>query len=569
MPGRQNVGNQNGNKCSTECRESVFQMHVRIRVSTGLSGNAIGNNGNPIRCYNCIGLGYLVECTVRPRRRDAADLDEIEEVNANCILMANLQQASTSGTQTDKAPVYDSDGSAEKTENENVELDFCLPKINESHALSKPVTSNSVPTTTETNVVKNDKVIAPGMFRINPSKASREENFVPINKARESVKTNPITFSQPHVITKKENDRVPSAPKSSCIKNKEVEVEEHHRNLLPSKNKKHMSSECNNVKLAIRNDKSEVGKKQKENVSNTENQKKQKPTVRKPKKVGSKERLASPKPSKHRMCLRWSPTGRIFDLCGKIIESSKSEGCSNHMTGNLKLLINFVWKFLGTVHFGYDHIAAILGYGELQRGNILSPWVYFVEGFGVGTSYQSYSVRTPPQNGVVERRNRTLVEAARTMLIFSCGLLFLWDQAIATACYTQNPPSFTVDLINTIQCDIGFFIGYSANSCAYRVYNRRTKKIMETMNLKLDELSAIAFEQIRLQTEIVADNVPNAMLDGNSFVNPFAPSSKSDAESSSSQYVDPSNMHTFYQPYPHEYLWTKDHLLEQVIGEPP
>nr|GFD30042.1 hypothetical protein [Tanacetum cinerariifolium] len=43
----------------------------------------------------------------------AADLDEIEKVNANCILMANLQQALTPGTQTDKAPVYDSDGSAE------------------------------------------------------------------------------------------------------------------------------------------------------------------------------------------------------------------------------------------------------------------------------------------------------------------------------------------------------------------------------------------------------------------------------------------------------------------------
>nr|GEZ92521.1 putative reverse transcriptase domain-containing protein [Tanacetum cinerariifolium] len=42
-----------------------------------------------------------------------ADLDEIKEVNANCILMANLQQASTSGAQTDSAPVYDSDGSAE------------------------------------------------------------------------------------------------------------------------------------------------------------------------------------------------------------------------------------------------------------------------------------------------------------------------------------------------------------------------------------------------------------------------------------------------------------------------
>nr|GFC81673.1 hypothetical protein [Tanacetum cinerariifolium] len=45
----------------------------------------------------------------------------------------------------------------------------------------------------------------------------------------------------------------------------------------------------------------------------------------------------------------------------------------------------------------------------------------------------------------------------------------------------------------------------------------------------------------------------NAMVDGNMFVNPFANSSTSAAASSSSQNVDPSNMHTFYQPYPHEY----------------
>nr|GEW96784.1 hypothetical protein [Tanacetum cinerariifolium] len=49
----------------------------------------------------------------------AVDLDEIEKVNTNCILMANLQQASTSGTQTNKAPVYDSDGSAEVHDYEN------------------------------------------------------------------------------------------------------------------------------------------------------------------------------------------------------------------------------------------------------------------------------------------------------------------------------------------------------------------------------------------------------------------------------------------------------------------
>ncbi|GJZ82155.1 hypothetical protein Tco_0647149 [Tanacetum coccineum] len=227
------------------------------------------------------------------------------------------------------------------------------------------------------------------MFRINPSKTSREDKFVPINKVRASVRTNPITVSQPNVITKKDvnsdsnglsstgvdnttktrrpqpgsntkNDRVLSDSKSSCITNKEVEVEEHLRNLLLSKNKKHMSSECNNVKLAIRNDKYEVvyamckqclitanhdvyllnyvndmssrGKKQKENVSNTEKQKKQKSNVMKPKKVGSNERLSSPKPSKPRSCLRWSPTRRLFDLKEKITASSESESqsdCSN------------------------------------------------------------------------------------------------------------------------------------------------------------------------------------------------------------------------------------------------
>ncbi|GJU10386.1 retrovirus-related pol polyprotein from transposon TNT 1-94 [Tanacetum coccineum] len=74
--------------------------------------------------------------------------------------------------------------------------------------------------------------------------------------------------------------------------------------------------------------------------------------------------------------------------------------------------------------------------------------------------------------------------------------------------------------------------------------------------------------QAQLQPKIVANNVLNAMIDGNMFVNLFAPPSTSAAESSSLQYVDPSNMHTFYQPYPHEYLWTKDYPLEQVIGEP-
>nr|GFB29394.1 hypothetical protein [Tanacetum cinerariifolium] len=76
-------------------------------VATRAEGNAAGQNRNQIRCYNYRGVEEYDLMAA------AADLDEIEEANANCILMANLQQASTSGTQTDSAPVYDSDGSAE------------------------------------------------------------------------------------------------------------------------------------------------------------------------------------------------------------------------------------------------------------------------------------------------------------------------------------------------------------------------------------------------------------------------------------------------------------------------
>nr|GEW00910.1 putative ribonuclease H-like domain-containing protein [Tanacetum cinerariifolium] len=81
-------------------------------------------------------------------------------------------------------------------------------------------------------------------------------------------------------------------------------------------------------------------------------------------------------------------------------------------------------------------------------------------------------------------------------------------------------------------------------------------------------LRTVLATHAHLQYKTIADNVPNAMFDGNTFVNPFATPSTSAAESSSSQYVDPSNMHTFYQPYPHEFQWTKDHPLKQAMTDP-
>nr|GEV82390.1 retrovirus-related Pol polyprotein from transposon TNT 1-94 [Tanacetum cinerariifolium] len=523
-----------------------------------------------------------------------------------------------------------------------------------------------------------------------------------------------------------------------------------------SKNKKHMSSTCNNVKLATQNVKSKVvcamckqclisvnhdiclvnyvngkssrGKKQKANVSI----KKKQPKVKKTKKVGFIKRLATPKPSKPRFFLRWSPTGRLFDLKGKIIASSESESQSDCSSGDNACTSNpleptIKWfpnstSFLGRLS---KFVYAILGFDDLQWGNILITRVYFVEGLGhnlfsvgqfcdsdlevafrrnacfiknlegvdllsgnrttnlytinlhdmastsliclmarasstnllqfkyhkehlcpsceqekrkrashppkpvlnsrqrlhllhmdlcgptriasingkryvlvtvddyscytwvqflrskdeapeviktflkritillqspviiiiidngtefknqvlkeyfdsVGISHQVSSIRTPQQNGVVERRNQTLVEAARTMLIFSRTLLFLWAEAIATACFTQNhsiihrrfnktpyelingrkPDIFFLRVFRAlcypkndrediwklgVKGDIGFFIGYSADSCAFRVYNQRTNKIIETMNVSFDELSAMAFEQRSLKPRL-------------------------------------------------------------------
>nr|GFA74822.1 hypothetical protein [Tanacetum cinerariifolium] len=119
-----------------------------------------------------------------------------------------------------------------------------LPKIGKTNTLSKLVTLNSVSTPQEPKGVNNDKVIAPGMFRISPDKVSRKAKKVPNIVRVDNTKTR---RPQPKRNTK--NDRVPSASKSSKNKNKEAEVEEHHRNLLLSKNNKHISSACNNSKI--------------------------------------------------------------------------------------------------------------------------------------------------------------------------------------------------------------------------------------------------------------------------------------------------------------------------------
>nr|GEV93745.1 integrase, catalytic region, zinc finger, CCHC-type, peptidase aspartic, catalytic [Tanacetum cinerariifolium] len=181
-------------------------------------------------------------------------------------------------------------------------------------------------------------------------------------------------------------------------------------------------------------------------------------------------------------------------------------GCSKHITGDRSQLMNLIKKFIGTVRFKNDHFGAIMGYRDYVIGDSVISRVYYVEGLGhnlffvgqfcdsdlevafrkhscyvrdtnalteyyerVGIFHQKTVPRTPQQNGVVERRNRTLVEATRTMLIFSKALMFLWAEAMATACYTQNRSLIHThhnkspyDLVHNKKPDLTFFRVFGA-----------------------------------------------------------------------------------------------------------
>nr|GEY20851.1 hypothetical protein [Tanacetum cinerariifolium] len=401
---------------------------------------------------------------------------------------------------------------------------------------------------------------------------------------------------------------------------------------------------------------------------------------------------------------KWTPRSQKENVNLNLVEIILfivDSGCSKHMMGNLKLLINFVEKFLGTVKFSNDQIAPIIGYGDLVQGAVTIKRVYYVEGlnhnlfsvvqfcdanlevaFRKSTCYirdlkgndlltgfcgtdlysitlqdttspnpiclmakatssqawlwhhhlshlnfdtinllskndiviglpklkfikdhlcsscelrkakrksfqskttpssksrlqllhmdlcgpmrvasingkkyvlacpkrtscprilhQTSVARTPKQNGVVERWNHTLVEAARTMLSAAKVPLFFWAEAIARACFTKNRSlviprheKTPYHIINDRKPSVKYF--HIFGSLCYIIKDGEN---LDKIKEKDDEFINIFCTPVYDRLEI------------------------------SSPHVDSSNMHTFYQHHPFEHRWTKDHPLEQVIGNP-
>nr|GFA43575.1 ribonuclease H-like domain-containing protein [Tanacetum cinerariifolium] len=248
-------------------------------------------------------------------------------------------------------------------------------------------------------------------------------------------------------------------------------------------------------------------------------------------------------------------------------------GCSRHMTENISYLTDFKEFDGGNVAFREGaNGSKVTGKGIIRTGKLDFEDVYFVnelkfnlfsvsqmcdkknsvlftdtECFVLSPDFKladeshvllkrvmnefckekgikrEYSVaRTPQQNKIAERRNRTLIKAARTMLADSKLPTTFWAEAVNTACYVQNrvlvvkphlktpyelfrgrTPAFSfmrpfgchVTILNTLdhlekfdrKSDERLFVGYSINSKAFRVYNTRTKKVEENLHINFLE----------------------------------------------------------------------------------
>ncbi|GJS21391.1 retrovirus-related pol polyprotein from transposon TNT 1-94 [Tanacetum coccineum] len=401
-------------------------------------------------------------------------------------------------------------------------------------------------------------------------------------------------------------------------------------------------------------------------------------------------------------------------------------GCSKHMTKDRSQLTNFVNKFLGTVKFGNDHMAKILGYGDYQIGYVTISRVYYVEGLGYnlffveqfcdlnlevsfrqhscfihnlegvdlltgsqgnnlytlslgdimasspicllskasktmswlwhrrvshlnfgtinhltrhslvrvrlkalvrrirtdngtelvnqtlreyyekfGISHETSVARSPQQNGVVERRNRTLIEVARTMLIYEKAPLFLWAEAVASACYTQNRSIIRLyhgktsyELLHDKIPNLSFLYDLLFQSLFDELLNpslsvhRPTPKVIApiaevvapepTASIVLPSSTTVdqdapspSNSQTILETQslVISNDVEeeNHDLDvGHMNNDPFfgilIP--ENDSEASSSSDVIPTIVHTAAPNSEHVTKWTKDHPLDNIIVEP-
>ncbi|GJX59407.1 retrovirus-related pol polyprotein from transposon TNT 1-94 [Tanacetum coccineum] len=190
------------------------------------------------------------------------------------------------------------------------------------------------------------------------------------------------------------------------------------------------------------------------------------------------------------------------------------------MTGDRSRLRNFVKKFIGTFRFWNDHFIAIMGYGDYMIGDNVISRLYYVEGLGhnlfsvrqfcdldLKVALRKHSCYVRDVNGVdlikgnrgkfvatgCYTQNRSLIHTRHNKTPYELvhdrkpDLKFL--RVFCALCYPTNDGEDLGKLRPT--ADIGIFVGYAPNRKGYRIYNKRTLQIMETIHVQFDELAEL------------------------------------------------------------------------------
>nr|GEW43512.1 hypothetical protein [Tanacetum cinerariifolium] len=233
---------------------------------------------------------------------------------------------------------------------------------------------------------------------------------------------------------------------------------------------------------------------------------------------------------------KWIP--KIVQIFLWIIDS----GCSKHMTSNRALLTNFVKKFLGTDHFGNNDFAVIAGYRDVVIGSMTIKKVYYAEdGVDLFTGDHSSKLYTIALNEVTSNSSACLLAKASSLQSW------LWHQCLSHLKFTtinnllknnlvrvqhvrtDNGTEFkNKTLAKFFHEDIGVFVGYSKESAAFRVYNKRTRKIHERVNMNFDEISEMASKQFSLEPGL--SNLSETGKSSNPTVSQVSEISKKDLE---------------------------------------
>nr|GFA96923.1 integrase, catalytic region, zinc finger, CCHC-type, peptidase aspartic, catalytic [Tanacetum cinerariifolium] len=243
---------------------------------------------------------------------------------------------------------------------------------NVSNDLSKPVTAQTLPSNMK-YILKNTNVLAPRTYKLHTDHTQARTYKLP----QDSKKTNkrvsfstgviPITsVSIPHLKSNPMRDKV----MHNNSQGKKKAVEDHRRSVKLSKNKTSVTACNDSLNAETLNVKFDYAMCDKCVLIDKHDMCALTSVAEPIKKTVASE--SNKKPINF--------TRKLYERLIEIVLFIVDSGCSKHMTGNLKLLINFVEIFLGTVKFRNDQIAPILGYGDLLQGAVTITRVYYVKG---------------------------------------------------------------------------------------------------------------------------------------------------------------------------------------------